>query len=348
MMNNFRKKTTLILCLLATAVCHCQTESDSLAAIHLPSHNSKISVTAAIDTGTIVIGEQRQLHIKVTNSNVEQQMPLVVFPSMEMLSSDDVEALTYHIDTTKNKKGIIESIEQVVTLTTFEAGRHAVTGVMLQTEERGEAILLAPEDSLFIEASYASTADTNKCEVREDTGFEKEPLTFWDIARWVLLLWILVAIVGFIIIIIQSRKHHKPIPFLPKPKQVPADRKALNELEALRRKELWQKGRIKKYYTDMTDIVRRFLHNMYGISAIEMTTRQTLRAFHGISDWSEESESLLRQLLHQADMVKFAKSEPATHEHDQALQNAINFVRKVAETHRINNPETVDEKTKKK
>ena len=122
-------------------------------------------------------------------------------------------------------------------------------------------------------------------------------------------------------------------------KPVPADKRALSELETLRRKELWQKGLIKRYYTDMTDIVRRYLRNMYGIKAGEMTSRQTLRAFHGIADWSEESEQMLRQLFQKADMVKFAKSTPESYEHDQAMQFAVDFVRTVAETHRQNNPE---------
>ena len=94
----------------------------------------------------------------------------------------------------------------------------------------------------------------------------------------------------------------------------------------------------------MTDIVRRFLHNMYGISASEMTTRQTLRAFHAIDDWSEESDTLLKQLLQKADMVKFAKSQPEAYEHDLAMQNAVDFIRKVVEVHKLNNPENEEKK----
>ena len=43
-------------------------------------------------------------------------------------------------------------------------------------------------------------------------------------------------------------------------------------------------------------------------------------------------------------MVKFAKSQPEAYEHDQTMQYAVNFVRKVAETHRINNPEKEGDK----
>ena len=332
------KRTFLLLfiSLLAFEAGFCQTPSATV--VNLPSRTADVELDVAIDTGVMVIGEQRQLRIKLNNLHDGKQMPNAAFPTLDMLTNAAIEALASTNDTTLRKDGTIACIEQRVTMTSFEAGRHAVTGIVLQCEEQGRVILLAPEDSLFIEAVYASTADTNKCELREDAPFLNERLTFHDIIQWVSIVLFVAVIAMAVILLIYSRKTHKPIPFLPKAKPVPADKKALGELEALRRKELWQKGRIKKYYTDMTDIVRRFLRNMYGISAAEMTTRQTLRAFHNISDWSEESESLLRQLLQQADMVKFAKSQPETHEHDLAMQTAINFVRKVAETHQINTP----------
>ena len=42
--------------------------------------------------------------------------------------------------------------------------------------------------------------------------------------------------------------------------------------------------------------------------------------------------------------MKFAKSQPQSYEHDQAMQNAIDFILKVAENHRINNPEKEENK----
>ncbi len=316
------------------------TVADSAAKPALPSKYNGIEVKAKIDSDTITIGDQTTLHITI--DGIEGQR--IELPSLEALGKGTVEALESECDTLRDDSGKSRSIEQRVTITSFEAGLQTIDNIIVRIADGGKIVALAPEELPNIFVAYAADADTVKCETKADADYIAEPYTFWEIARWAVYALLLAAAVFAIVWILKRRKEHKPILVLPGAKPVPADKRALNELESLRRKELWQKGRIKKYYTDMTDIVRRFLRNMYGISAAEMTTRQTLAAFHGISDWSEESESLLRQLLQKADMVKFAKMEPEMYEHDLAMQNAVDFVRKVAETHRINNPEKEGDK----
>ncbi|MCR5193250.1 MAG: DUF4381 family protein [Bacteroidales bacterium] len=340
-MNRYRIYKSLVLGLMMIISAYASGQSaDSLVSVQLPSQGAGISVKATLDTGSIVIGDQKTLHIFITRDPSLTSWPKVTLPSLQQMTQGAIEALDFVADTTKDKDGSVKSIEQKVIVTTFDTGKQYIGGISVIVDNDGNSVILAPSDSLFLEASYAADADTTKCEVKAEAGVEKEPYTFWEIARWFVAALLLAAIIFVIIWIIRRRKENKPIVILPKAKPVPADKKALSELENLRRKELWQKGRIKKYYTDMTDIIRRFLRNMYGIKAAEMTTRQTLRAFHNIEDWSEESEALLRQLLQKADMVKFAKSQPESHEHDLAMQNSMDFVRKVAETHRLNNDET--------
>ena len=305
----------------------------------LPSSFGKVQVTASIDTDSIIVGDQLTLRIAV----VQPDGFAVSLPSLEELSNGAIEALESSTDTTKAKDGKVQKIEQQVTITSFTAGHQPVGGIVVRLETPQGIILLAPQDSLFLDVYYVADADTVKCETKGDISNIREPLTFIEIVRCIAYLLIAVIVVFAAILLIAQRKGLDPLPILSKAKPVPADRRALNELENLRRKELWQKGRIKKYYTDMTDIVRRFLHNMYGIAAGEMTTRQTLHAFHSISDWSEESEKLLRQLLQKADMVKFAKSQPESYEHDQAMQFAVDFVRSVAEQHKLNENENENE-----
>lgn len=307
-----------------------QFTTDSVA---LPSKYGGIVVSAQIDDDSIIVGEQTLLHIKVEGADGKR----VVFPSEKDLTRGAIEALEGKSDTMGT--GAESVIERSVVVTSFDAGRHTVDNVIVSIEDGGSVVRLMPDGSLVLDVSYAADADTAKCEVKPDNPYIKEPYTLWEIVRWLVLALIVAAIAVCIVWVVKRRKEHKPIVVLPGAKPAPADKKALSELESLRRKELWQKGRIKRYYTDMTDIVRRFLRNMYGINAAEMTTRQTLKAFHGIADWNEESENLLRQLLQKADMVKFAKSQPEAYEHDLAMQNAVDFVRKVAELHRINNPE---------
>lgn len=301
----------------------------------LPSSDGTMKVSAHLDADTITIGDQTVLHIRLDGIGGKR----VQMPSPEELLQPGIEALESENDTLRDANGKLTGIEQKVTVTSFDAGVQTIGGIVVKIADGGRLVMLSPSDTLQLTVLYAADADTVKCEMKADVDYISEPLTFWEVARWVVLALVAALLVAVLIWIVKRRKEHKPIIALPGAKPTPADKKALSELEALRRKELWQKGRIKKYYTDITDIVRRFLRNMYGISAAEMTTRQTLKAFHGIADWSEESEALLRKLLQKADMVKFAKMQPESYEHDEAMQCAVDFVRKVAETHRINNPE---------
>lgn len=312
-----------------------QTEKREQEMPKLPSSDGTVKVSARLDDDSITIGDQTVLRITVEGLDGRR----VQLPTPEALCGRAIEALESDSDTLHDASGKTTGIEQTVTVTSFDAGVHIIEGIVVSIDGNGQRVLLAPADTLTLTVEYVADADTVKCEVKADTDYIAEPLTFWEVARWVL--WALLAAVAVLVAIwiVKRRKEHKPIVVLPGAKPLPADKRALKELESLRHKELWQKGRIKKYYTDMTDIVRRFLRNMYGIAASEMTTRQTLNAFHGIADWSEESETLLRKLLQKADMVKFAKMEPESYEHDEAMQCAVDFVRKVAETHRINNPE---------
>ena len=334
-MKTIKKPYVLIGLLLGTLLSGYAQESDSSAAAPLPDRYGGVRVSATVDTARMVVGDRHTLHIIVEPVD----NAVVVFPTVKELTQGAVEALEMHIDTTRASSGSIKRLEQQITLTSFDEGIHPIGGIIVKLHTPQGIVNLAPSDSLFLNVSYVADADTTKCNLQVDEDYLDEPPTFWDVARWPLLGLLIAAVVAAIVWVILRRRSHKPVFVLPARKPVPADKRALSELETLRRKELWQKGLIKRYYTDMTDIVRRYLYNMYGIKAGEMTSRQTLRAFHGVADWSEESESLLRQLLQKADMVKFAKSTPESYEHDQAMQFAVNFVRSVAEAHRLNNPE---------
>ena len=87
---------------------------------------------------------------------------------------------------------------------------------------------------------------------------------------------------------------------------------------------------MKEYYTELTDSVRVYLEEAYNIQSTEMTSDQTLDAFHGCKGYSADNASLLSQILQAADMVKFAKSMPQPYQHDMALNQGITFIKQTA------------------
>ena len=96
----------------------------------------------------------------------------------------------------------------------------------------------------------------------------------------------------------------------------------LNELDA---KQLWQKGSVKLYYVELTDILRGYIEQRFKTPAMELTTDELLTKSHSHKEMSRHYDEL-SQILHTADLAKFAKAQPLPYEHTQTLEQAKAFV----------------------
>ncbi len=105
----------------------------------------------------------------------------------------------------------------------------------------------------------------------------------------------------------------------------PAHVIALEELGALKQKKLWQQGLVKQYYTEVTDILRRYFENRYRLMALERTTDEILDDLRRIR-LTNELLGKTDRLLRRADLVKFAKHQPPIPEHDESIQIVYDVV----------------------
>ncbi|HOY38067.1 MAG: hypothetical protein KBB11_00605 [Bacteroidales bacterium] len=101
---------------------------------------------------------------------------------------------------------------------------------------------------------------------------------------------------------------------------------ALRELNRIRDEKKWQNGKTKEYYTELTDVLRKYFEGRFGVNAMEMTSDEILNAMSGFSVITETYMNQLKQVLITADAVKFAKAEPFFHENDMHLKNAFDIV----------------------
>jgi hypothetical protein len=107
----------------------------------------------------------------------------------------------------------------------------------------------------------------------------------------------------------------------PKPK-LPADYIALTELTRIEKMNLLEDGQYKKYYTLVTDVVRRYLEGRFGVDAMDRTTAELLfelerrrLAVNGLDD-----------LLNEADLVKFARLVPGPGAGEAAISTAREII----------------------
>lgn len=150
------------------------------------------------------------------------------------------------------------------------------------------------------------------------------------IPRWVQILaaLIIAAMVLGAIIWLWQRRRNVPEDTASEPIFVdtrPADVKALEALHEIAERHLPTQRLFAEHYDLVTDVVRRYLHEGFGIPALDQTTSELNLTFPS-NVLDVDDRALLFQLLEEADLVKFAKVEPDFGQADQLPERARQFV----------------------
>lgn len=106
---------------------------------------------------------------------------------------------------------------------------------------------------------------------------------------------------------------------------IPPYDKAVDELKRLREEKMWQSGKVKEYFSSLTDIAREYIEGQFGLNAVEMTTDDILDEIKPLH-FPKETYNKLKDTMEVADLVKFAKYSASTLESDTALGNMTDFV----------------------
>ena len=109
-----------------------------------------------------------------------------------------------------------------------------------------------------------------------------------------------------------------PIPLLP-------HEWALNALDELAAKKLWQHGEVKEHYSELTSILREYLERRYDIHAKEQTSDEILEQLHHLQ-LKPELLADTEELISIADLIKFAKADPGMNIHTAAIERVRSFV----------------------
>ena len=133
---------------------------------------------------------------------------------------------------------------------------------------------------------------------------------------------ILVGIFFLVHFLIRQSKLPKKISTPPKPSW----ELALERLNLLQRQNLPQKGHTKEYFSQLSDIVRRYMEDRFHIRAPEMTTDEFLRSLKDANGLTDEHKNFLKDFLNSCDMVKFAKYGPTVKEMDESFRLALKLI----------------------
>lgn len=257
-------------------------------------------VSASIDSTNIKIGEQ----IKYTITVETDSLNLVNFPEDQTFSPlEMVEALK--IDTTKKKDRV--TLQRIYALTQFDSGSYTIPPQRIAIDEKPYFT-----DSFRIKVTDVAV-DTTKQKMYDIKPLVQVEKSYSNILKYVLLALLLLAILAALFYWFVLRK--KPLTEEEKIALLPPYDRALKQLKELENSRYLIQDEFKKYYSELTDIVRAYLEEDVHISAMESTTDQLIERLELLKDagelsLDEDTITQFKKVLQTADLVKFAKSKP--------------------------------------
>ena len=280
-----------------------------------------IVVSASIDSTTLMIGDQTDLHLQVTQDASEQ----VQLPVFGETLQDGIEIVDRTIvDTLTLPDGRLQ-LNQYLTLTSFKDSLFAIDPLVVTSGLDSfwtEPMALNVIQPFEVDSSLAIT---------DIKDVERAPIWWWGIIRWILLGLLLIGLgVGGYFLWRWYQKNRKPEEETVDPELLrPADEVALEKLDAIRAQKKWKDGKVKEYQTDLTDVVREYIGRRFDVHSTEKTSDETMQAMKPLID--KPLYERLKQMLQLADLVKFAKWHTTPDENEQALTTAYEFVNSTKE-----------------
>jgi BatD DUF11 like domain len=256
-------------------------------------------VTTSIDSTKKKIGAEFKLTLKASVKKTDK----VVFPKAKNFGALEV-IESYKIDTIKSNDQY-ELIKKYG-LTQFDSGKYTIPRISIVINGKPTF-----SDSLKIEVANVKV-DTLKQKMFEIKDIiPVESSSDW----WNYLLGILLLIgLGFLAFWLFKKYYKKPEKIEEIVYKTPIE-KATSLLQQLEKKELIQRGEIKNYYSELTNIARTYIEEEIHIPAMESTTSELIVSLRNVSKnkklkLSKDTLENLEKVLMQADLVKFAKVKP--------------------------------------
>ena len=280
---------------------------------------AKFSVAAKIKGG-------QKVELPPFNDNIVQDLEILKGPMVDTVYNTDLTLNlinSYLITSFKDSTFTIPQIPVMIDGNAYMTDSLSITFTLLQG----------------IDSSFYQGIDTTQTlkifDIREVKNTPWTFEEFWHRFGHIIIIVLISMLVAAAITYFVIRKiKNKPIIPIAKPKE-PPHITAYRMLDKLRNSKLWQQGRVKDFYSVLTEILKNYITDRYNNSVIENTSEETLLELKRFMPSTDENFQNLKTLLDTADFVKFAKFEPLPNENDWALSIAYQFVDNTKLIHEI-------------
>ena len=219
--------------------------------------------------------------------------------------SSDIEQIGVMHDTVilRGKK---KELRITYTISGWNEGTYLINGARLQLND---SMIVFPEVALKV-ALVPEKKGQEIYDIRESfSDLPEAPnpaIVFFEKNRSWLIPLLIVLSGGLLLFFLWWRNRPKKSDFVP---ELSLKERSLLAIDALEKERLWEKGKLKEHYIELSYILRSYLSARYTLSMLENTTSEAQLLLRQIG-LHEETIRTIGKVLDQSDMVKFAKSAP--------------------------------------
>lgn len=275
-----------------------------------------VTVDATIDSLQIMIGEQATIQLQVSLDAKQK----AVFPHFTDSLIKGIEVLEVAKPDTQflnNNQRLL--ITQKYIITSFDSALYYIPPFSIMV---GKQVYKSKSLALKVYSPKVDLAHPDQFFPQK--GVMNPPFMWSDWAGVIFLSILAIPLMFLIIYFIVRYRDNKPIiKHIKIEPKLPPHQLAMKEIERIKTEKVWQKGRSKEYYTELTDTLRTYIQDRFGFNAMEMTSSEIIDKLMEV-----EAKDIrdLKELFLTADLVKFAKHDPMMNENDSNLLNAIAFI----------------------
>ena len=228
-----------------------------------------VTVEAKIDSLQILIGEQAKVQLQVAMDAKQR----AIFPAYTDTLVRGVEI----IETVKPDTQFLNArqrmlITQEYVITSFDSALYylppmpvTVDGKEYKSKALALKVYSIPVDTLHPDQFFGQKP------------VMKAPFAWEDWYGLISCSFLALPLLGLLIYLIVRIRDNKPIirKIKVEPK-LPPHQAAMKEIERIKTEKVWQKGRSKEYYTELTDALRTYIKDRFGFNALEMTSSEII------------------------------------------------------------------------
>lgn len=281
--------------------------------------SQEVRVIPKLERSTILIGEQVQLNVRVVYPN--NQVMRLVLPEDTLVSG--VEIIESVLVDSIVVNNLLNEMVYNVTITSFDSATYMLRNINALV---GDSVYTSTDELSLIVNTIP--IDLSVPTEPMDIKGQWRPKFVWQ--DYLLYLYILLAIVALIVAayylrryLIKRRKRQDEAPeeiYLQDPYL-----EAIQSIQILKRQELWEHNQVKEYYTQLTDILRRYLWRVYAIDTMDKTSSEILETFR-TKIGKDRMYTELSRILQTADLAKFARYQPDSNDNISLLSASIAFI----------------------